>query len=252
MSRRDDVNKLYKITIYLNTIVFGIFVMNVFFSIFATIIINKEISSVFVVLQIFASLTFLLLGTVDDCAFWYEAEKVRRKAAIENALNIDLTEYKTDGYYNNDIAHSLIKYEVNAFESVFFSNNIASEMLWVEGIKALVAFFVFIFSCLYRYEYTLVLVILQALFSSYFIISFISLIAYRIRIKEIYNTFYQELISSEISSEKQIVVLLSNTIEYEAVKAHYKIRLSSKIFNKMNDDLSEKWEAIQKKIKINL
>lgn len=42
--------------------------------------------------------------------------------------------------------------------------------------------------------------------------------------------------------------MLSYVVEYEAVKAHYKIRLDSTLFNKYNPELSKKWEAIETKI----
>ena len=35
---------------------------------------------------------------------------------------------------------------------------------------------------------------------------------------------------------------LAYIMEYEAVKAHYKVRLDSKVFNKCNTELSQKWQ----------
>ena len=47
-------------------------------------------------------------------------------------------------------------------------------------------------------------------------------------------------------AEKKIIdaILLSFCTEYECIKAHYKIRLDSKIFIKYNHELSEKWNTI--------
>ena len=47
-------------------------------------------------------------------------------------------------------------------------------------------------------------------------------------------------------------MLLADTVEYEAVKAHYKIRLSSKLFQNKNEELSRQWAEIEGKIKIEI
>ena len=39
-------------------------------------------------------------------------------------------------------------------------------------------------------------------------------------------------------------------ISYEAVKAHYKVRLSSKKFTAMNVELSRKWTEILNKVRV--
>ena len=67
---------------------------------------------------------------------------------------------------------------------------------------------------------------------------------------KLYNLFYTEFVTVGVSKQKQQYLLLSHVIEYEAVKAHYKVRLESNWFNKHNEQLSRKWEEIKTKIVI--
>lgn len=46
-------------------------------------------------------------------------------------------------------------------------------------------------------------------------------------------------------------VALIDIFEYESIKAHYKVRLSSKIYHQMNESLSEEWSEIERNIKFN-
>lgn len=39
-------------------------------------------------------------------------------------------------------------------------------------------------------------------------------------------------------------------IEYESIKAHYRIRLSESIFKKLNPELSAEWDVLSEQIKI--
>lgn len=53
-----------------------------------------------------------------------------------------------------------------------------------------------------------------------------------------------------ISTTAQRVWLKFFCVEYESIKAHYRIRLSESLFNKLNPQLSETWEKLSSQIKI--
>ena len=67
---------------------------------------------------------------------------------------------------------------------------------------------------------------------------------------KLYDEAYSTLVTIGVKDEKQMVWLLAYAVEYEAIKAHYKVRLDSTIFNTYNNELSQKWDAIQQKIVI--
>lgn len=78
----------------------------------------------------------------------------------------------------------------------------------------------------------------------------IRLIIFTQRIKTLYEEGYHELITVGISTTAQRVWLKFFCVEYESIKAHYRIRLSESLFNKLNPQLSETWEKLSSQIKI--
>ena len=76
------------------------------------------------------------------------------------------------------------------------------------------------------------------------------LIIFTQRIKTLYEEGYHELITVGISTTAQRVWLKFFCVEYESIKAHYRIRLSESLFNKLNPQLSETWEKLSSQIKI--
>lgn len=123
-------------------------------------------------------------------------------------------------------------------------------MIPKEGLKTAVALVVFISACLIYKDYNIILIISQTVFSAYFIQEFIKLFVYKIRIDKLYNDFYNQLVTIGIKCDNQRKVLISYAIDYEIIKAYYKVRLSEKIFLKHNDETSLEWNKICEKIKI--
>ena len=95
-------------------------------------------------------------------------------------------------------------------------------------------------------------VVIQSIFSVSIIIETIYLITFLCRIDKLYDAMYSILVTMGNTENQatQNILLLFYVLEYETIKAHYKIHLDSKIFNKINDKLSEEWLAICKKIRL--
>ena len=250
MARRDDVNSLYYWPNKITSLLQIVFWINVLASVLTCIIRNEMGLEFLFVLQIILSISYVVANVIDDNFFWYRAEKTRRQACIENAFSIDFTEYKTEEYYNNKLPNNTDKFCVNAFESILHSKTTATLMLLGEGIKTVVACVVLLCAYLIYKEYGVLLILSQTVFSSYFIEEFVKLLVFEIRLDKLYNAFYRQLVTVGIKDEKQRVLLFAYAIEYEAIKAHYKVRLSEKIFMKHNSRTSVKWDEICQKIKM--
>lgn len=248
MSRRDDVNKVYEFTKKIENIIRFCFWGNILFSLIGGFLDKNFL----IIVQILLSIMYVVLSILDDKFLWYEAERIRRQTCIENAFGINITEYKTEGYYNNSIQNDYMKFYINSFESIMFSKKTAGKMILKEACKTILIVFVFICVCLVFKNYGIILIISQAVFSAYFIEGFVSLCFYKSRLEKLYDNFYKELITIGINNENQKVLLLSYAIDYETIKAHYKIRLSQKEFNEHNDETSLEWEKISSEIKINI
>lgn len=250
MARRDDVNQLYMWSSRIERIMKWIFWINVIGSVASCIFKRDNVVDILFIIQILVSILYVMLSILDDNFFWYNAERVRRQNDIENGFGIDITEYKTEEYYNNNLPNNVTKFSVNAFESIMFSKTTAGRMIWREGIRTIIAVIVFICTCLGYKGYDIVLIISQTVFSTYFIEEFVTLVVYKSRLEKLYDAFYKELITIGVKNEEQRNLLLAYSIEYETIKAHYKVRLSEKEFWKHNVETSLKWEQVLKKIKI--
>lgn len=204
---------------------------------------NETISSIAIVVQIVVALLYFVSNTIDDGCFWYEAEKQRRKNGIQNGLGMRLSEYDTEEYYNNNLPHSLEKYGMNILESNYFSKIIAGKMLLKVGAYALGSVVALVIACRFVSDGNVLLLIAQTTFSSYVLVDFVMLLLYKIRLEALYSEAYNVFVLGSRTHINQAWII-SYVVEYEAIKAHYKIRLDQKIFNKMNGELSAKWQDI--------
>lgn len=242
MSRRDDVMVLYRSSEILEKIENVLWGLDIVTALVA-LVSDETISSVAIVVQIVVALLYFVSNTIDDGCFWYEAEKQRRKNGIQNGLGVRLSEYETEEYYNNDLPHSLERYGMNILESNYFSKIIAGKMLLKVGIYALGAVVALVIACRFVSDENVLLLIAQTAFSSHVLVNFVMLVLYKIRLEALYNEAYNVLILGNQTHSHQSW-LISYVVEYEAIKAHYKIRLEHKIFIKMNPELSAKWKEV--------
>lgn len=250
MIKIDEINTLYKKSNTLEIINKILFISNIFCSLLA-ILPTGKLKEMFILFQIIIALLYVITKNIDDGLFWYNAESARRKDSIQTAFNITLTTYKTEGYYNNEFEPSIIKYAVNTFESNYFSNFLSGKMLLSSSLKSIVAIIILIITGWAHNSSEILLIILQSLFSVYVIEDTFILIFYKFRMQKLFDDAFSSLITIGINNKKQEIWLLAYILEYESIKAHYKVRINNKIFNLYNDELSKKWNELQSKIIIN-
>ena len=109
---------------------------------------------------------------------------------------------------------------------------------------------VLIITCRFITNDDVLLVIAQTVFSAVVIEDAIRLIIFTQRIKTLYEEAYHEFdyCRNLNNGSESVVEILC--VEYESIKAHYRIRLSESLFNKLNPQLSEKWEKLSSQIKV--
>ena len=112
-------------------------------------------------------------------------------------------------------------------------------------IKSVVAVAILVMACRFMSDSEFLLIIAQTVFSSYILRGTIMLIFYKLRLDSLYNEGYTLLITSGLKGKNKNAFILSYSVEYEAIKAHYKIRLSERIYKKNNELISKKWEQIK-------
>lgn len=250
MGRRDDVNKLYYWPKKIDKLMEVFFWGNVSTAFLGCFLINDQMLKIVLLIQIFLSIGYVIASVIDDNFLWYRAEKIRRESSIENAFGLELLEEKTEEYYNNQFPKGINKYATNAFESILHSKTTLTLMFPTEVFKIIGAGIIFLITCLLYKEYSIVLIISQTVFSSYFLQQFVKFVVFKSHLEKLYELLYKELVTVGIKDEAQKVLLLNYVIEYESVKAHYKVKLCEKKFFKHNRETSARWREICDKIKI--
>lgn len=181
---------------------------------------------------------------IDDLHVWYQAENGRRRGAIENAFHTKLTPMRTEGYYNNDAGDSETKYALNLYESCYFTEAILKKMLpriIAKIALSAIALAVFMFC----FDPAVVAILAQGVFSTCVLYGCAGGIVCYSRVKRLNEIFFNAFVTRQYGGDgPDAIALRSAILEYEAVKAHYKVRLSSRIFNRSNARLSRKWNDL--------
>ncbi|MBQ7915980.1 MAG: hypothetical protein IJ315_04245 [Firmicutes bacterium] len=247
MSKPNSVNSLYANSQRIDAWCQYLFWANCIFALITTFT-GGVVKEVLLSVQIIGALLYVALSSIDDGLFWYNAEMARRKNNIQNAYRVQLSELETEECYNNTIEPSLLKYATNTFESNFYSKFIAGKMLSKSALMALLAIVGLVVSGWVVSNGEALVTITQAVFSAYVIEDTIMLTVYKIRMDHLYDEAFLQFVTSSIKDEKQEAWMLSYVVEYEVIKAHYKVRLDSKIFSTYGQELKEQWSVIEGKM----
>lgn len=244
MSVRDDVQKYYNNYDYIQIAVIVSFWVNVIFSVI-TFVCSENVQVAFIVIQMIAIFINVICSWINNIIF-VNAESARRRVNIDDSFGINSTEEKSIGYYNNNLSPSVKKLVVNNFESVYFTKHIIEKMVTSELIKGGVAIIVFIITMNIFPGNAILLLVFQLIFSGSYLIGLVNFMIFRREIKSIYESFYKDLITDKSNNNIKLIDLCRLSLEYEVLKGSYKVKLSSKIFMKQNQQLSNKWNDLQK------
>jgi len=178
------------------------------------------------------------------------AERIRRRQFLSNALGARLTEEHTDQYYNNQFEPSIARIAANTFENSLFSKEVLAVMLrgrrWKTGIFLIL--WVVVIS-LRHDQLELLTWATQLVFSAEVLVEWLNMEILTARYKEVYEQLYAHF-SNKRGSKKlaDVAAILDAFVSYECAKAAAGTLLSSKIFNRLNPALSERWERIRKEL----
>lgn len=244
-SYRNDVDGDYKKSIKnennLSLLFFGIIVITII-NIFLT---NEYI----IYLLIILNLVYVAISLYDDMIVKNNAESERRKTLLAHAFSINITPKKTNGYYNNEFSPSVKKLGVDSFESTLFTKKSLSLMILSEGIKTFIIFIIWIIIITKFKNDELFYNLTQTFFSVEVLLKFIKIIYYYVNVSKIYDNFYQLFVTRKYNEKKDQALVLKYVMDYECLKTYCHTLLSSKIFEKINDDVSIEWDNIKKDIK---
>jgi hypothetical protein len=246
MSRKDDVNKLYKNVTLFKRIISGTFYLNIVFYLVSIYYNDYKI----LVLQIIIFLINILVTFISDYISFPISERERLRSNIKNALGVDITEYDTVGYYNNKQQHSIHKLILNTFENIFFTRKIINKMIVNDWKKPIISLILLTFVFVFPKERSIILITIQSIFSSNYLIGYIKLFIFKNNLDELNSRFRSELLSEcrkegvESLTKEELVLLITDSVEYELLKSSFKVMPSSKVFHDNNEKWSSEWDQI--------
>ena len=190
----------------------------------------------------------IILWILNDYFFLYFAERERRKFAIHDGFGVDLTDYTTDEYFDNQLPPSENKYFIDIYESNYYSKDISKKMIPHAIFYTILAVGVLILAIWKVQNTALVLVAAEAVFSSSVLMKTIAVFVYSYHMGKLINIPYRIFITEGKIGTAQRAMLLDYAVEYEAVKAHYKVALDSKIYKKNNERLEKEWRELKSRL----
>lgn len=200
-------------------------------------------------LLIILNSSYIFLSLFDDIIIKNNAELERRKTLISDAFSINLTSKKTVGYYNNNFSPSIKKLGSDSFESILYTKKNLSMMLLTEGIKTFVIFMIWLIIITKFNNTDLLYNLTQTFFSFEILLRFIKLVYYYSCVSKLYDNFYELYITKGYKEKRDQAIVLEYVMNYECLKNYCHILLSSKNFDKINDDLSCEWEKMKQDIR---
>lgn len=246
MSKKDDVSKLYDIVISCKKIINFTFYLNVILS-FVSIFFNYPtiLAIQLITISINISVSFLL-----DFKFFPKAEEERLRTNIKNAFGVDITEYNTEGYYNNTQPHSIHKLILNTFENIFFTKNIVDKMIFKDLKKPIFSLILLIAVFVCSGQRSVILIVFQSVFSSNYLIGYIKLLIFKNNLNVLYSRYRSKLLSEcrkegvDSLIKEELVILITESVEYEMLKSSFKVMLDSTVFKENNEKWSNEWNEM--------
>lgn len=240
------INQLDK----LNTILFWI---NALLSIAVFFLGNYLIlKEILLIIFIITTISYFLSDNYLSIFLIPNVEEKRRLHLLTNSFNVPLDNEKTNKYYNNNLKPSLLKLGANVLENSLFAKRVTQEMAKIERIKIASCIFVWLIALLIRTtDLELISIFAQTLFASTIIPAWLKLEVLSIKNNEIYKCLYDIFLFHSKNDEKKITArLLDCFIKYESAKAYSGVKQSSKIFQRINPEVTEEWEQIKRNLGI--
>ncbi|MCY8123051.1 hypothetical protein MOC55_13660 [Bacillus spizizenii] len=183
------------------------------------------------------------------------AEEKRRTHLLTNSFGVPLDNERTNKYYNNTLEPSLLKLGANVFENSLFASRVTSEMAKQERWKILFFVLVLVVSLMIRNtDIELISIVAQTIFTSTLLSSWVRLEVLRKKNKDIYKCLYDVFLlrrdGGGTNEESTYARILDCFVQYESAKAYSGVKQSSKIFFRINDEVTAEWEQTKRNLKI--
>ena len=237
----------YDTTSIISKFQYGLIILGTLLSLFTIFNLQDFVKNNVDILICIVSIIYFILEIMFN-NFFIKAEQNRINDLIDNSLNSKIADENSVNYYTNDeVKQSVYKLGVNGFENTFFTKNISRKMINKQLPLFVAVILSYLISIFFVEKKTLVIVF-QLLLPLYVIKDFVQLNLFKSKVEIIYD-YYKKVFTSTKKTDREPIII-NNIISYEKLLSSYSIQLDSKIFNKMNDKLSEEWIQLKEKYNI--
>lgn len=257
MSERfDSLDRHYKIIEKLNMTTSTLFWVNAALSI-AVFFVDEYPTAKNLLLFVF-TITTLGYFVIDNYLSIFKIPKVedkRRVHLLTNSFNVPLDNERTNKYYNNDLEPSLLKLGANIFENSLFAERVTHEMAKRERKKVGIFVIVFVTALMLRTtEIELISILAQTLFASTLFPAYLRLEVLHFKNKAIFDSLHDIFLlynqRTNDDNERLSAKMLDCFVKYESAKAYSGVKQDSKIFHKINPQVTQEWEEIKRSLNI--
>ncbi len=193
---------------------------------------------------------FLLFELIGKILF-NEAERIKREDLIDNSFGTKYSDEKSQNYYNNDdVEYGILKFALNTYESAFHTQQVLKGMLLKSSVKLLILSIPFIVSIYTNGGTSFIRLLFEISIPIAYLSKVIIQIIYFTRVRGINTRFKTELLSIKDDDNLELTQgkLLNPIMDYYNTKAWANMNLDEKVFNKINETTSAKWQNRKKSL----
>lgn len=189
---------------------------------------------------------FFVSGIVIRTYFAARAHSSRIADFVSNAFAVPLVSSPSEGYYNITASDPFLRMGASVLENTLFTKSILARMLRFERARMGIYVFVWLWAAVYRAtDLELLAIAAQVLFSEQLLSRWIRMEWLRSRVEQLYDGLYAIIQStSDFTSKEFRARVVEALVRYEASKAQAGLSLSTRVFSKVNADLSLKWQSV--------
>ena len=246
--KKDTVGELYKKVAQYDKVLKLFVFLNVV-SALAESLTNFSFNEVLLVVEIISAVAVVIIRWLINYNFYYTAEKARNEYAMSDGYNVDLTLKKTEGYYTNSVSPSLKRYAMNILESNYYTMKESEKMIAPHIIKNVIIIALILIAMIKTSNISFILAGVQGIFTASIIENSISLIIYHNEMVKLYDSQYETFLKTDAATTDSQVyeaICIRNIVEYEVVKAYFKVQLDQKIYEKYRGEIANEWNEIEK------
>lgn len=191
-------------------------------------------------------------GQVQRLYFVPRAEDNRRRQLLSDSFGVALSHEKTVGYYNNDQTNPIKRLAASVMESAFFTSEVSRRMLFEQRVKTIGYAAIYLIATLYRFtDLELLAVAAQALFGGEIVARWLRMEWLCSRSERVFDNlnrlFTRRPAFTQTAAQSEALDLFAF---YETTKSTAAIVLSSKLFHRLNPQLTQDWEQIRSRLGI--